>query len=81
MSSIDLHLNLRFSEVYFSELTRFLVVHITSNPKKLLYANFSNIVVKRIVLEIGSYIFLVIISQLICNFTFKIGMHSNKQAL
>jgi len=39
MSLIALHLNLRFLEVHFSVLTQFLVVHVTSNSKKILYAN------------------------------------------
>ena len=52
MSLIALHLNLRFLQVHFSVLIRFLVVHVTSNPKEFLYANFSNIVGRDIILTI-----------------------------
>jgi len=44
MRLIAFHLNLRFLEVHFSMLIQFLVVCVTSNSKKFLDANFSNIV-------------------------------------
>jgi len=45
----EFHLNLMCLEVYFSVLTQFLVVYVTSHPQKLLYANFSNIVERDII--------------------------------
>jgi len=40
MSLIAFHVKLSFLEVHFSMLTLFVVVHVTSIAKKILYANF-----------------------------------------
>jgi len=52
MNLIAFHVKLGFLEVHFSVLTLFVVVHVTSNPKKDLYANFWNIVEKGNILKI-----------------------------
>ena len=44
MSLKAFYVKLSFLKVHFSVLTLFVVVHVTSHSKKLLYANFSNIV-------------------------------------
>jgi len=38
MNLIAFHVKLSFLKVYFSVLALFVIVHVTSNPKKLLYA-------------------------------------------
>jgi len=40
MNLIAFHAKLSFSKVHFNVLTLSVVVHVTSNPKKLLCANF-----------------------------------------
>ena len=52
MSLIAFRVKLSFLKVYFSVLTQLLVVHVTSNLKKLLNANFSFIVGKGNMLKI-----------------------------
>jgi len=64
MRLIAYHVNLRFLKVHFSVLIQFLVVHITSNPKKLSYTNFSSIVRRDNILKVA-YISFVIITQVL----------------
>ena len=52
MNMIAFHVKSSFLKVHFSVLTQFLVVHVTSNPKIILHANFSNIVERGNILEI-----------------------------
>ena len=52
MDLIAFHVKLSFLKVHVSVLTLFVVVHVTSNPKKLLFANFSNIVERGSILKI-----------------------------
>jgi len=71
-----------FGRANFRMLTQFLVVYVTSNFKKLLYENFSNIVGRGTILKHDNYISLIIISQFLCNFTLNIGMYTiSDQAL
>jgi len=60
MSLIAFHVKLSFLEVHFSVLILFVVVHVTSNPKRLLYANFCNIVGKGNILKIENVHFLLL---------------------
>jgi len=57
MSLIAFHVKLSFLEVHFSMLTLFEVVHVTSYSRKLLYANFLDIVEKASILKIENFHF------------------------
>jgi len=57
MNLIDFHVKLNFLKVNFSVLTLFVVIHVTSNPKKLLCTNFWNIVARGSILKIKKHAF------------------------
>jgi len=78
MSLIALHLNLRFLKMHLSVLIQFLELFISPPIPKTLYANFSNIVGKGIIFNIGyvhfsCYTLISHISNAI-SCAFKIGM-------
>jgi len=52
MNLITFYVKLSFSKVHFSVQTLFVIVHVSSNSKKLLYANLWNIVVRGSILKI-----------------------------
>jgi len=58
MSLIAFHVKSSFLKVHFSVLALFVIVHVTSNRQKLLYANFHNIVVRGNILKIKNMHFL-----------------------
>jgi hypothetical protein len=57
MNLIAFCVKLSFLKVYFSVFTKFAVLYVTSNPKKLLCANFQNIVGRDNILKIIKFHF------------------------